>query len=458
MTPSASELARRFADGEQSPVEVIEDLLATIDRLDPDLGAWQSIDADGARRSAGAAADRMANGGRLGPFHGIPFALKDIVELEGGVATAGSATRLDHVAPATATIARRLLAAGGILLGKTKTVEFALGGWGTNEHLGTPRNPWDAGEVRVPGGSSSGSGVAVASGMVPVAVGTDTGGSVRLPAALCGIVGLKTTEGLLPTDGIVPLSHTLDTPGPMARSVDDASLTFDVLRGTHPVDLDDAWRAGSGWYGPGRTDLRGMTFGSISDGDRASVSAPVLTRYDLALERLVALGAEVRPVAMPLPYDELKELTFVIVTAEAWHHHGTLLGDDDAPIDRHVRARGRAGRDLSAGVYIDALVRRRELRRRYLAGLEGIDALVTPGTPATAPTLDEVDESDTPAHFTRAGNLLALAALTVPCGLTEEGLPAAIQFVGRGGDEAELLAIGRCFERDRGPLPPPPLH
>ncbi|MEL7156556.1 MAG: amidase [Actinomycetota bacterium] len=458
MAHHATDLARQFAAGSLTPTEAVDEVLATIERLEPDLGAWQVVYGDAARRAAAAATEQQALGLRSGPFHGVPFALKDIVDVAGRVTTAGSAALIDRISPTTAIIARRLLDAGGVLIGKTKTVELALGGWGTNQHLGTPRNPWDADEHRAPGGSSSGSGVAVAAGMVPCAIGTDTGGSVRLPAALCGIVGLKTTEGLLPTEGIVPLSHTLDTPGPMARSVADAALMFEVLAGRRPADIDADFSARTGLHRPAPDHLRGVTLGSLGDGDRALVEADVLPQYDLALEQLAALGAEIRPVAMPMSFDELAELTFVIVTAEAWHHHGSLFNNDRVELDEHVRRRGLPGRDVSAQAYIEAQQTRVELRHRLLAAIDGIDAVVTPTTPATSPAVADLDEGTTPALFTRTANLLALSALTVPGGLTGERLPTAVQFMGRGHDEARLLHIGAGFEAARGPLPPPPLH
>ena len=179
----ALDIARAYRRGETTTSEVVDRLLSHIDTHEPKLGAFQAIYADDARLAAEAADKAMRSGHRIGPFHGIPFALKDIVDVEGRITTGGSLTLSQRVSPATATIARRLLSAGGILVGKTKTVEFAMGGWGTNQHMGTPWNPWDLETHRAPGGSSGGSGVAVAAGMVPCAVGTDTGGSVRLPAA-----------------------------------------------------------------------------------------------------------------------------------------------------------------------------------------------------------------------------------------------------------------------------------
>lgn len=459
MLSSVDELARLHLDGARSPTESLDEVLAAIDRLDGELGAYQVVYADEARRAAAAATEALAAGHRIGPFHGIPFALKDIVDVEGRVTTAGSAAWRDRVSPSTATIARRLVAAGGVLIGKTRTVEFALGGWGTNQRMGTPRNPWDAEAVRVPGGSSSGSGVAVASGMAPCAIGTDTGGSVRIPAAFCGLVGLKTTEGLLPTDGIVPLSHTLDTPGPMARTVADATLMFDVLSGRHPSDVDADHRAGRGLYAPAAESLAGLRFGAIADEERALLSPAMASAYDLALDRLSDLGADVVVLDTPLRFEQLRDLTFTIVTPEAWHHHGALFGDPDAPLDEHVRARGLDGAGVTAAEYVSALLERRRLRVTLLGSMAaaGVDHLVTPTNPDTAPALDEVDEGSTPALFTRAANLLALSALSLPVELSGAGLPTAIQIVGPGFDEARLLRIGATWERARGPLPDPPL-
>lgn len=458
MQHSIAKLARHFARGTMTPREVIHDALGRIDRLDGELEAWQVVYADEAREAGAASSALLATGHRSGPFQGIPFALKDIVDLEGRITTAGSAALLDRTPSTTAVIARRLLAAGGILIGKTKTVELALGGWGTNQHLGMPRNPWDRAEVRAPGGSSSGSAVAVASGMVPCAIGTDTGGSVRLPAAFCGLVGLKTTEGLLPTDGIVPLSHTLDTPGPIARTVEDATLMFDVLTGRHPAQIDDDWRRGEGLYRDPPDNLRGMRLGTLADHERALLSTNMIERYDAALDQLDDLGADIQQLPTPMSFEEMKELTFVIVTAEAWHHHGHLFADPEAPLDEHVRARALAGREITAARYIGALRDRRRHRAELLVTMAGFDAMVTPTTPDTAPTVDEIDESSTPALFTRAANLLAQSALSVPVGLTADGLPAAIQFVGRGFDEASLLRLGAAYERARGPMPLPPIH
>lgn len=456
-TTTVAGLAAGHADRSRSPVETMDEVLSTIDRLDGELGAWQALYADDARKLAAGAAEAIAAGHRSGLFHGMPFALKDIVDVDGRVTTAGSAALAERISPATALIGRRLMAAGGVLVGKTKTVELALGGWGTNKHMGMPRNPWDADVERIPGGSSSGSGVAVASGMVPCAIGTDTGGSVRLPASFCGIVGLKTTEGLLPTDGIVPLSHTLDTPGPMARTVEDVALMFDVLTGRNPIDIDDDHRHCRGLYRTLEQGVRGMRFGALADAERSVVAADVLEQYDRSLAVLSDLGAEIEVFETPLRFDGMKESTFVIVTAEAWHHHGHLFGDPDAPLDSDVRARGIVGQEVTAADYIAAHRQRDRDQAAFVEAMGRLDAMLTPTTPTTAPPAAGIDEETTPAHFTRAGNYLGLCGLNVPTGLTAEGLPAGLQILGRGFDEATVLRVGAAFEAARGPLPTPPL-
>jgi aspartyl-tRNA(Asn)/glutamyl-tRNA(Gln) amidotransferase subunit A len=216
-TLSAEIAARRL-----SPVDLVDEFLARIDRLEPKLQAFVSVNAANARLAAEAADKAIRSGHSVGPLHGIPIAIKDLVEIEGEVAMGGTAAWRDRIAPRTATLHRKLMAAGMINLGKTHTVEFAYGGWGTNQHLGTPWNPWDPSGHRAPGGSSSGSGVAVAARLAPWAIGTDTGGSVRIPAAWNGITGLKTTIGRVSTFGVLPLSSTLDTPGPITRDIAEA--------------------------------------------------------------------------------------------------------------------------------------------------------------------------------------------------------------------------------------------
>ena len=229
-------LAAQLKSRTISPVDIVDACLERIAGLDPKLHAFVEVYEAEARLAAEAADKAIRSGHAVGPLHGIPIALKDLIELEGRVAMGGTVVWRNRRATRTATLAQKLISAGMIVIGKTHTVEFAFGGWGTNQHLGTPWNPWDPETHRTPGGSSSGSGVAVAARMVPCALGTDTGGSVRLPASWCGITGLKTTIGRISTYGVLPLTPTLDTPGPMTRSVQDAALLLHVLQGADPLD------------------------------------------------------------------------------------------------------------------------------------------------------------------------------------------------------------------------------
>src|ERR1700694_2739615 len=250
----ASVLAQEIAAKRLSPVDVVNALLARIEALEPKLHAFVDVYGPSARLAAEAAHKAIRADHEIGPLHGVPIALKDLIELEGQVTTGGSANLRNRRSVVITTIARRMISAGMIVLGKTHPVEFAFGGWGTNQHMGTPWNPWDATTARTPGGSSSGSGVTVAARMVPWAIGTDTGGSVRLPASFCGLTGLKVTIGRVSTYGILPLSPTLDTPGPLARSVEDAALLYRAMQGSDPLaprtlgvppaDLTEGWKRG----------------------------------------------------------------------------------------------------------------------------------------------------------------------------------------------------------------------
>ena len=452
---SISSLLRGYEDGSITPSGVLDRCLNRISSLESQLGAFEVIYEEDARKAADAVTRAFESGHRIGPFHGIPFALKDIVDLEGRVTTGGSMVLKDRVSPTTATIAKRLIAAGGILVGKTKTVEVAMGGWGTNQHMGTPWNPWDLQNHRTPGGSSSGSAVAVASGMVSCAVGTDTGGSVRGPAAWCGITGLKTTEGQIPTDGIMPLSHTLDTAGPMARSVADTALMYEVMLGRHPVDIDQDRSEGHGLYSLMSQGVAGLRLGVLNDAEREFVGSDILELYDVACEVLKQLGAELVTFNGPKSFDDMKESTGVIIYSEGYFHHGEMYEQEDAPVDTDVRPRILTGRSYSARDYVAALQQRRQDQQEFLQSMVGLSALLTPTMTTPPLPLPEVDQGATPGYFTRGGNYLGLCGLSVPMGLTAEGLPGGLQILGRGNDEGITLRTGAAFEQQTGAFPHP---
>src|SRR5947209_15061599 len=281
---SARKLAEAIAARRLSPVDVFDAFLDRIASRDPKLHAFGEVYADEARLAAEAAEKAIRSGHAVGPLHGVPIALKDLIEIEGKIVTGGTLIWRDRRAQRTATLVRRLIGQGMIVLGKTHTVEFAYGGWGTNARMGTPWNPWDPKVPRTPGGSSSGSGVAVAARLAPWAIGTDTGGSVRLPASFCGLTGLKTTIGRVSTYGILPLSPTLDTPGPMAHSVEDAALLYQAMEGPDPLDRHTQGRPSGEVMEKLRRGVRGLRLAVMPEGERAGVASDVLAAFDHSVD------------------------------------------------------------------------------------------------------------------------------------------------------------------------------
>ena len=436
------ELSRLLATRAVSPVDLVDAYLARIEKHEPKLHAYTEVYAQEARLAAQGADAAIRSGHAVGPLHGVPIALKDLVELEGRVVTGGCEAFVERRATRTATLARRLIAQGMIVLGKTHTVEFAMGGWGTNSRRGTPWNPWDAQRARTPGGSSSGSGVAVAAGLTPWAVGTDTGGSVRLPASWCGITGLKTTIGRVSTHGVLPLSPTLDTPGPMARSVEDAALLYAVMQGADPLDPLTRGLAYADPMPTLKRGVRGLRLARMPEVERQYASSEVLAAYDRSLAEFERLGAEIVDVDLPFLFADVASHNLRIMAAESYALYGKLVDDPAAPLDPHVRPRIAAGRDLTATAYIEALRMRDTMKAQFAAAMQGIDALLTPTTMTTALPLEQVDQAKAPAHYTRFANYLDLTALALPNGFAADGLPTSLQIVCRAGDEATALRIG----------------
>ena len=439
----AAEIAARRL----SPVDLVEACLRRIEAHDAKLHAFVEVYRDEARLAARAAEAAVRAGHAVGPLHGVPVALKDLIELEGRITTGGAAIWRDRRSERTATLARKLIAAGLIVIGKTHTVEFAYGGWGTNKSLGTPWNPWDPAQARTPGGSSSGSGVAVAAGLVPWAVGSDTGGSVRLPASFCGLTGLKVTVGRISTHGVLPLTPTLDTPGPLARSVEDAALLYEAMQGPDPFD-PSTLRAPPGDV---RTSMargaKGLRLARLPDAEREGVEDQVLAAYDESLRVLAERGAEIVPVTLPFGFGDVAVANGRIMSAEAYAILADVVEDETLQLDPDVRPRVLAGRDISARDYLAALREREALKRAYAEALADMDALLTPTTRMPAVRLDEVDQNVTPAYFTRFVNFLDLCALALPNGVTADGLPTSLQIVCRGYDEAMALRIGRAYQQ-----------
>ena len=444
---TAGEAAEAIQSGQLSPVDLMDVLLARIDAHGDRLHAFATVYRGDARALAEAAHKAIRAGHAVGPWHGVPIALKDIIDIEGRVTTGGSKHWAERISPTTATLARRLIQAGMIVIGKANTVEFAMGGWGTNQHMGTPRNPWDAEVHRAPGGSSSGSGVSVAARLVPWAIGTDTGGSVRIPSAWCGLAGLKVTIGRISTAGVLPLSHTLDTPGPMTRSVEDAARLYTVLQGPDPADPATLRHAPDDPLPHLRRGVAGLRLGVMTKAERRGVDAEVLAAYDEAVETLGRAGARIETLALPRSAGDYGAHVGKLIGTEGYFHVGALVDDESLPIDDDVRPRIQLGRGVSAADYLALLQTQDNDKRAALAAMEGFDAYLTPGTLTPAPAVAKIDQLTTPAHFTRLANWLEWCSLVVPNGATAGGLPTSLHIVCRGHDEATALRIGWAYEQ-----------
>jgi len=447
LDPYASlvDLAAALARGDATSHALASHYLERIRRANAKLNAFVHVDEELALRHARAADERRASGVTLGPLDGLPVALKDLFEIEGTLTGAGSAAWRERRSATTAAVVRRLLAAGVVPLGKTQMVEFAFGTWGANPHLGTPWNPWDLGVHRVPGGSSSGSGVAVAAGLAPAALGSDTGGSVRIPGALNGLTGLKTSGGLVDTAGAFPLSQTLDTIGPMTRTAVDA-----------------AWLCAA-TLAPEAPAARALVAVARADEPRLAgrrIAVLPLDQYPIAVEPAVAAavlesqrvlrerGATVTERRFPFAFDDLMRRNGQLIAAEAYAVHRDYIDDERLPIGAGVRRRVLGGKTIAAADYIAALAHRRGACAQWIDWMRGWDALLTPTVPMAACPVEAVDETVTPlASFTRAGNYLDACALTLPAGYTPAGLPLGVQLLARPGQDAELLEIGIAFQR-----------
>ncbi len=437
---SLTDLASALAKRDVSALELADFYLARIDRGDGKLHAFATVEPELARALARASDARRAADLTLGPLDGLPIALKDLLEIEGRVTTVGSALWRERRSAETAACVERLLTAGLVILGKTNMVEFAFGGWGPNPVVGTPWNPWDLSTHRVPGGSSSGSGVAVAAGLAPAAIGSDTGGSVRIPASLNGITGLKTTTGLISLQGAFPLSNTLDTIGPMTRTVDDAALLTIAM-----AEPDRS--AGLARYAADDRIAGKRIVVLPADQLPIAVDAGVSKAVEAARKVLQSLGAQITERRFPFDFGDLMRRNGQLIAAEAYSVHRAYIEDASLPIGPWVRSRMLSGKGITAADYIDALAHRRAACAAWLEWMRDVDALLTPTLPMGACRMEEVDETTTPlAAFTRAGNYLNACALSVPAGFTADGLPVGVQLVGKPFDEANVLAIGRAFQ------------
>ena len=437
---SALAAAASIHGGVTTSRELVEQALARIQALEDKLPVMATLDGRGAQ----AAARRRDAEAPRSPLHGVPVVLKDAVDVA-GLPTRGGSRLVDYRPERSASLAWRIEDAGLVILGKARQQELAFGGWGTHALEGTLRNPWDECVHRVPGGSSSGCAVAVAAGLAPLAVGTDTGGSVRIPASLCGLVGFRPHAAAVPLDGVMPLCPGLDSAGPIASTVGDAAALFQVMAGI-PV------------IGAAPAELDGLRLGCWGDEILGELQSDVADAYASARSLLVDQGAVLcRPTAIATS-DEFKARAGVLLGYRAWQAFGDRVSSAPDRMDPAVLARFRAGASITAPAFASALHRQTEDRQAAAGLFADVDAMLLPTTPMTAVPLDEVDESRTPlAGYTRWVNYLGLCAVAVPAGLSAEGLPLSLQFVLPAGQEQRALALAAAWEALAPPLPFPPL-
>lgn len=452
---SITELAGEIRAGALGPVELTQFFLERIQTFDDRLNAFMIVTADRALASARAAAAALAGGVDLGPLQGIPLAVKDLFDVAGLPTTGGSILLRDHTAATDATVVRRLLGAGAALVGKTHMVEFAFGGTGVNHHYGTPWNPWDADIQRLPGGSSSGSGVAVAAGLVPAALGTDTGGSVRIPASFCGLVGLKPTFGRISNAGVLPLDSTLDSTGTLTHTVEDAALLFGILAGPDNRDPDTLVPAGVPVLGELEADLTGLRLGFPREYFWDEVDPQVEAAVRATAQVFADLDVYVDEVSLSILDDLAHMRRGVNLTAvEAYLRWREALTSRPGEFDPTVAPRLLAGRDILATDYLQQQRAWTTLRQRALPALDHVDFLVTPTTPFAAPPVDDVDIDEVFFQVnalclrnTAAVNQLGWCAVSLPCGFTDDELPVGLQLIGRPWDELRLLRLAHAFEQ-----------
>ncbi len=449
------ELSQQIHAGTLSPVELMEHLLARVDRLDGTLNAFRLVPRERALATAQAAELALKAGQDAGPLHGIPYAAKDIIDVQGLPTTAGSNLLLDNVARADSTVVRRLNRSGMVLLGKAQTVQFAFGAAGINHHHGTPHNPWHA-MPHVPGGSSNGSGVAVGAGLVPMALGTDTGGSVRIPAALCGTVGLKTTVGQVSRAGVFPLSWTMDSVGPLTRSVEDAAWVYQAMRGPDPADRSTYQVAHQDVLTSLKDGVRGLRLAFAETVFWYHADDEIASAVRACGDSLSNLGAHVESIEFPEAEEALMaDRRGVIGGSEAYAAHQERLGDRFEAYDPVVKHRIMPSRDTTATEYLRALDACQVVRAKAQRALCDVDALLVPTTMIPPMPVEEVDVSDEAytrwngryTRNTRIGNTLGWCGLTVPCGFTRKGLPIGLMIYGKPFDEAMILRIGQAFEQ-----------
>lgn len=446
-----AEASTLIRDREISPVEYTEALLARIDKLDPKLNAFLRLTPDIAMADARRAEDEIGKGDWKGPMHGVPYGLKDIIDHKGLPTTGHSKILIENVATQDAPVAARLRAAGGVLLGKMSTHEFAIGGPCFDLPWPPARNPWNPGCH--PGGSSSGSGAAIASGLMPAALGTDTGGSVRNPATCCGIVGMKATYGRTSRRGVLPLAYSLDHVGPMTRTVEDNAILLNVIAGYDPDDPGSAAVEAPDFTADLGKGVQGMKVGVIRHFyTRDEEADPEMAKsIEDALAVLEGLGATVQEIEI----DTLQTYAAcnrLILNSEAYAIHETWLKERPEDYGDRTRERLLAGAFISASDYVNATRLRRILADRFHAAIAGLDVAITVSSMEPACRIDDDAMVDrTYGRQARAPfNVTGSPALAVPTGFSSDGMSLSMQIIGKPFDEATVYRVAAAYERETG--------
>lgn len=449
-----AELSGAIRSGAISPVELTQQMLDRIEALDGSYHAFKLVTRERALAEAEAARWMLRAGQDVGPLHGIPYAAKDLFDVKGLPTTAGSPLLEDNVAEKDSSVVRQLAQQGMILLGKTHTVQFAYGAVGINHHHGTPRNPWRK-EPHVPGGSSSGSAVAVGAGMTPIALGTDTGGSVRVPASLCGTVGLKTTIGQVSGAGVFPLSWSLDTVGVLTRTVEDAALVYQSIQGPDTRDPSTRHTQPQDVLSNLKDGVKGLrlcfpeTF--FLDGADAEVLQAMRACQDVFRD----LGATVTNFDFPEAAEaHALNTRGSIIAAEAYLAHRDRIEHNFDRYDPIVAQRIMSGKQITAAEHLAKTRAWTELRAKAVHTLRDCDACLVPTTIKATVSVAAADASPETyvaanlayLHNTALGNILNLCGLSLPCGFTREGLPIGLMIYGKPFQEEMILRIGHAFE------------
>ena len=458
-------VAKAIAEKKVSSHEVTRACLHRIAQWQPHLNAFMAVEAEEALAAADAADAALAKGDVRGPLHGVPLAHKDMYYEAGKVVTCGSLIRRDYVATTTSTALQRLKDAGQIRLGSLQMAEFAYGPTGHNSHYGPVHNPFVL--DRVTGGSSSGSGSAVGARLTFAALGSDTGGSIRNPANFCGVTGLKTTCGLVSRAGAMPLSQSLDTVGPLARTAEDCALLLGLLAGADPEDPTTFGGPVPDYMAATRASLKGLRIGVPTAFYVDDLDAEVARILDETIAVLKREGADIVKVELP-DQRQLSSACQLVLAVEAAAFHKRWLIERPQDYGPQVLMRLQNGLAVPGVSYLEALRWRGAALAAHIAATAGVDALIAPVAPVPAPTIAESDVRNAPnaesviqglTRFTRPVNYLGLPALAIPCGFTAGGVPVGMQLIGRSFDESTLLTVGAAFQRatdfhDRVPASP----